>query len=66
MNSEQSGFYNSMKPFLPAIILMFICQSVFSQGRGITQISLTIDSTTTELYKESHALLIGNSVYKYT
>jgi hypothetical protein len=55
-----------MKRFLPIIIFIIYHQPALSQEHGVKSISLTIDSTATELYRESHALLIGVSVYKYS
>ncbi|MCX6255908.1 MAG: caspase family protein [Bacteroidia bacterium] len=52
-----------MKRHLIISILLLSNQLIWSQERGITSISIKVDSTTIELYKESHALLIGVSKY---
>jgi hypothetical protein len=52
-----------MKRHLMISILLFSNQLIWSQEHGITLISIIVDSATIELYKESHALLIGVSKY---
>jgi formylglycine-generating enzyme required for sulfatase activity len=54
----------SKSPFWVIIILIFLhCLQSYAQDRGIMQVQVTIDDTTTILYQQSHALLIGVSNY---
>jgi Caspase domain len=52
-----------MKRYLIIGILLLINQFLWSQDESKRSISIKVDSTTIELYKESHALLIGVSKY---
>ncbi|HEY5122777.1 MAG TPA: caspase family protein [Ignavibacteria bacterium] len=53
-----------MKRYFSLSILLLSYQLIWSQEHIIQSISIKVDSTTIELYKESHALLIGVSKYK--
>jgi hypothetical protein len=52
-----------MKGVLIIAILLFFSQSLWSQDESKKTISIKVDSSIIELYKESHALLIGVSKY---
>lgn len=54
-----------MRKYLILIILILSNQLVVSQEHGEASVSVKIDSTTSELYKGSHALLIGVSNYTF-
>ncbi len=53
-----------MKKLTTLLLLMFVAGSMFAQQRGFKPVKVKGTGTTT-LYKQSHALVIGNSAYKY-
>jgi formylglycine-generating enzyme required for sulfatase activity len=44
-------------------LILFSCSESYSQSRGMIPVQVTIHGTTSTLYQESHALLIGVSAY---
>lgn len=52
-----------MKNGISLIFIVFAFMQVFSQERGFKVLKVKIEGDEIELYNESHALIIGNSVY---
>jgi len=52
-----------MKTIISIIVFLFTFLSVFAQQRGFKEVNININGSTTKLYSQSHALVIGISNY---
>ena len=58
-------FQKIMKKYIFLLIFIFVASNLFAQNRGFKPVKVKVAGNQTTLYKQSHALVIGNSEYIY-